>query len=191
MSVYCGYEAGRDGFWLHRFLQAHGIQNLVVDASSIEVNRRYRWSKTDRLAMHTLLTMLVRFGLGETRWWQGVRVPSGDAEALRQPHRASIALQEERTQHMNRRTGWLAGEGLEVVIDHTFPERLRALRQWDGQPVLVVLQARLLREFRHAAPSRACCRSCCSSRRLPEGCDRKQRDKIAFENPIRPSRQRG
>src|SRR5262245_3572150 len=40
--VHCVYEAGRDGFWLHRFLQAHGIQNVVADASSIEVNRRYR-----------------------------------------------------------------------------------------------------------------------------------------------------
>jgi len=47
--VHSVYEAGRDGFWLHRFLQAHGVQNVVVDAASIEVNRRYRRSKTDKL----------------------------------------------------------------------------------------------------------------------------------------------
>jgi transposase len=48
-SVHSVYEAGRDGFWLHRFLQTHGVQNVVVDAASIEVNRRYRRSKTDKL----------------------------------------------------------------------------------------------------------------------------------------------
>jgi len=147
VAVHCVYDAGRDGFWLHRFLRAHGIQSLVVDASSIEVNRRYRRSKTDRLDMQKLLTMLVRFVLGETRLWKVVRVPSEADEALRQPPREIIALKEERTQHINRMKGLLAGEGLEAVIDHTFPERLRALRQWDGQPVPAVLQERLLREF--------------------------------------------
>ena len=43
------YEAGRDGFWLHRYLVAHGITNHVVDSASIEVNRRARRAKTDRL----------------------------------------------------------------------------------------------------------------------------------------------
>src|SRR4029450_11954359 len=58
VAVHCVYEAGRDGFWLHRCLRAHGIQNIVVDASSIEVNRRYRRSKTDKLDGQKLLTML-------------------------------------------------------------------------------------------------------------------------------------
>jgi transposase len=147
VPVHCVYEAGRDGFWLHRFLRAHGIQNVVVDAASIEVNRRYRRSKTDKLDVQKLLTMLVRFVLGETRLWKVVRVPSTEDEVLRQPHRELIALKEERTQHMNRMKGLLAGLGLEAVIDGTFPERLRALRQWDGQPVPEALQERLLREF--------------------------------------------
>jgi transposase len=145
--VHCVYEAGRDGFWLHRFLRAHGIQNVVVDASSIEVNRRYRRSKTDKLDVQKLLTMLVRFVLGETRLWKVVRVPSTEDETLRQPHRELIALKEERTQHINRMKGLLAGLGLEAVIDGTFPERLQALRQWDGHPVPALLQERLLREF--------------------------------------------
>src|ERR687886_2389342 len=130
--VHSVYEAGRDGFWLHRFLQAHGVQNVVVDAASIEVNRRYRRSKTDKLDVQKLLTMLVRFTLGETRLWKVVRVPSREDETRRQSPRELIALKEERTQHINRMKGLLAGLGLEAVIDHTFPERLPALRQWDG-----------------------------------------------------------
>lgn len=144
--VHSVYEAGRDGFWLHRFLRGHGVQNVVVDAASIEVNRRYRRSKTDTLDVQKLLSMLVRFILGETRLWQVVRVPSTEDESLRHPHRALIALKEERTQHINRMKGLLAGLGLEAVIDPTFPERLSALRQWDGHPVSARLQARLLRE---------------------------------------------
>jgi transposase len=146
-SVHSVYEAGRDGFWLHRFLQTHGVQNVVVDAASIEVNRRYRRSKTDKLDVQKLLTMLIRFVLGETRLWKVVRVPSTEDEVLRQPHRELLALKEERTQHINRMKGLLAGLGLEAVIDPTFPERLPALRQWDGHPVPALLQARLLREF--------------------------------------------
>ena len=145
--VHSVYEAGRDGFWLHRFLQAHGVQNVVVDAASIEVNRRYRRSKTDKLDVQKLLTMLVRFVLGETRLWKVVRVPSTEDEFLRQPHRELLALKEERTQHIHRMKGLLAGLGLDAVIDPTFPERLPALRQWDGCPVPALLQERLLREF--------------------------------------------
>jgi transposase len=147
VAVHCVYEAGRDGFWLHRFLQTHGIQNIVVDAASIEVNRRYRRSKTDKLDVQKLLSMLIRFVLGETRLWKVVRVPSIEDEGLRQPHRELIALKEERTQHINRMKGLLAGLGLEAVINHTFPERLPTLRQWDGHPVPALLQERLLREF--------------------------------------------
>jgi transposase len=111
------------------------------------VNRRYRRSKTDKLDVQKLLTMLVRFVLGERRLWKVVRVPSAEDEALRQPHGELIALKEERTQHINRMKGILAGLGLEAVINHTFPERLPALRQWDGHPVPALLQERLLREF--------------------------------------------
>jgi transposase len=129
VPVHGVYEAGRDGCWWHRFLRPPGVQNVVVDASSIAVNRPYRRSKTDGLDVQKLLTMLVRFVLGETGRWQVVRVPSAEDEALRQPHREVSTLKEARTQHINRMQGMLAGLGLEVVIDHTFPERLLALRQ--------------------------------------------------------------
>src|SRR5215831_17073961 len=143
--VHSVYEAGRDGFWLHRFLLAHGVQNIVVDAASIAVNRRYRRSKTDKLDVQKLLTMLVRFVLGETRLWQVVHVPSTEDEVLRQPQRELLALKEARTQHINRMKGLLAGLGLAAVIDPTFLERLPTLRPWDGHPVPVLLPERLLR----------------------------------------------
>jgi transposase len=91
--------------------------------------------------------MLVRFVLGETRRWKGGRVPSTEDEMRRQPHRDLMALQEERTPPLNRMKGLLAGLGREAVLDHTFPERLPALRQWDGPPGPARLQERRLREF--------------------------------------------
>jgi transposase len=145
VAVHGVYEAGRDGFWLPRFLRAPGMQHLVVDASSIEVNRRYRRSTTDKLDGQKLLTMLVRFILGERRLWKVGRVPVAEAEALRQPHRALIARKEERTPHSNRMKGLLAGLGLEVGIDPTFPARLPTLRPWDGCPVPALLPERRLR----------------------------------------------
>src|SRR5881296_2099548 len=73
------YEAGREGFWLHRFLQAHGITNQVVDSSSIEVNRRKRRAKSDALDVRKLLSMLIRFHHGEGEVWRVVHVPTVEA----------------------------------------------------------------------------------------------------------------
>jgi transposase len=70
--VVCCYEAGRDGFWLHRFLIAEDVQNVVVDSSSIEVKRRQRRVKSDRLDADKLLTMLMRYHLGEKKVWSVV-----------------------------------------------------------------------------------------------------------------------
>ena len=70
------YEAGRDGFWLHRYLEHDGVTNLVVDAATIEVNRRARRAKSDRLDVGKLLTMLIRYHGGEHKLWSVVRVPT-------------------------------------------------------------------------------------------------------------------
>ena len=70
------YEAGRDGFWLHRFLSVHRITNYVVDSSSIEVDRRARRAKTDRLDLAGLLSLLARYVMGDQRAWRVVRVPT-------------------------------------------------------------------------------------------------------------------
>src|SRR5258708_4409742 len=69
------YEAGRDGFWLHRYLAAKGIDNVVVDSASIQVNRRARRAKSDCLDAAKLLVQLVRHHGGEQRVWSVVRVP--------------------------------------------------------------------------------------------------------------------
>ena len=74
------YEAGRDGFWLHRWLLAHGVANVVVDSSSIEVNRKARRAKTDRLDVRKLLALLVRWTAGERKAWSVVHVPSAAAK---------------------------------------------------------------------------------------------------------------
>lgn len=86
-SVYSCYEAGRDGFWLHRWLTEQGIANLVVDSASIEVNRRARRAKTDRLDSDKLLSMLIRCHTGERRVWAVARIPTPEQEDDRRLHR--------------------------------------------------------------------------------------------------------
>ena len=106
-SVHSCYEAGRDGFWLHRWLIEHGIDNIVVDSASIEVNRRARRVKTDRLDGDKLLAMLIRYGAGERRVWSVVRVPTAEQEDARRAHRELGRLGHERTAHINRIRGLL------------------------------------------------------------------------------------
>jgi transposase len=141
------YEAGRDGFWLHRYLAHQGIENLVVDAASIEVNRRRRRAKSDNLDAAKLVGMLIRWHLGEKKLWGVVQVPSVADEDRRQLHRELIALKAQRTEHTNRIKGLLAGIGLSTVIDPELPKRLEGLRQWDGTGVPSGLHQRILREF--------------------------------------------
>jgi transposase len=145
--VHSCYEAGRDGFWLHRFLDSHKIDNQIVDSSSIEVNRRKRQRKTDRLDAGKLVSMLIRWHNGEKKVWSVLQVPSVIDEDRRQLHRDMGELKAERVQHTNRIKGLLAGCGLNVsIINNQFPEVLAKLRTWDGQPVPPELQQRLLRE---------------------------------------------
>jgi transposase len=141
------YEAGRDGFWLHRFLTQQGISNLVVDSSSIEVNRRARRAKTDRLDVEKLVRMLMRYHHGETQVWGVVRVPSPADEDRRQLHRDLLEMKAQRTQHGNRIKGLLASLGIAVEVTGEFAAELPGLRTWDGQAVPPALQQRLRREF--------------------------------------------
>ena len=97
IAVISCYEAGRDGFWIHRCLTSLGIMNLVVDSSSIEVNRRARRNKTDKLDVEKLLNMLMRYHHGEDKVWSVVNIPSEDIEDYHQLHRERGALQKERT----------------------------------------------------------------------------------------------
>ena len=129
------YEAGRDGFWLHRYLLAQGITNHVVDSSSIEVNRRARRAKTDRLDLAGLLSLLARYVQGDRRVWRIVRVPSVADEDARHLPRTWETLTEDRTRLINRIKGLLMTQGVEVPIDKHFLEHLQAVRLWDGTPV--------------------------------------------------------
>jgi len=108
------YEAGRDGFWLHRWLTAQGIVNLVVDSASIEVNRRKRRAKTDRLDSDKLLSMLMRYYGGERRVWAVARIPTPEQEDERRLHRELADLRKERTAHSNRIRSLLVLHNLRV-----------------------------------------------------------------------------
>jgi transposase len=142
------YEAGRDGFWVHRWLTAAGVQNVIVDSASIDVNRRARRSKTDRLDAGKLAAMLMRYHGGESRVWSVVRVPDVADEDRRHLHRDLLEMKAERTRHVNRIKGLLAGAGLAVAaVSDDFAQVVGELRTWDGQPVPAGLRQRLLREF--------------------------------------------
>src|SRR3989442_1314016 len=141
------YEAGRDGFWLHRYLEELGIKNNVVDSSSIEVNRRKRRAKADGLDVQKLLTMLVRYHYGETKVWSVVHVPSPEDEDRRQLHRELSTLKKEKGRTTNRIKGLLASQGVRLngAVDLS-EERLDAIQLWDGSPVPPSLKDRLKRE---------------------------------------------
>jgi transposase len=141
------YEAGRDGFWLHRQLSALGIDNRVVDAASIEVSRRARRAKTDRLDAQALLEKLMRYEHGERRVWRVVRVPEPVWEDRRQLERERGQLLNERNRHRNRLSSKLVAQGIRLRIDQDFVERLEAVRLFDGSALPPHLKAGLLREF--------------------------------------------
>jgi len=141
------YEAGRDGFWLHRALTAMGIGNVVVDASSIEVNRRHKQIKSDPVDARKLVHMLCRYHAGEGKVWSVVNVPSVADEDARQLHRGLKDLQRQKTGCSNRIKGLLASLGLSAPVDAKFRERLSALRDWADQPVPAGMQGRLLQEY--------------------------------------------
>jgi transposase len=105
------YEAGRDGFWVHRALTELGLENRGVDSASLAVSRRKRRAKTDRLDARKLVTMLVRVWCGEPRVWSEVRVPTVAAETARQVSRERTALTQEQTRLTNQMRGWLATWG--------------------------------------------------------------------------------
>ncbi len=146
-EVFSCYEAGRDGFWLHRFLHHHGINNVIVDSSSIEVNRRLRRAKADNLDAVSLLGLLIRYCEGETKVWSTVSVPDPLDEDQRHLHRELDQLRRERTSHSNRVRGLLATLGIKVRGNEFSAAVLDLLRQWNDEPLPAGLKQRLLREF--------------------------------------------
>src|SRR5712692_676878 len=145
------YEAGREGFWLHRWLVAHAVSNHVIDSSSIEVNRRARRAKTDRLDLGGLLSLLARHQQGDRRVWRVVRVPSVAEEDARQLHRTRETVQQDRNRLINRLKGLMTTQGLTLPVDANFPTQLETAQLWDGTPIPAGLKARLQRSWAQLA----------------------------------------
>jgi transposase len=143
------YEAGREGFWLHRFLEAHSITNHVVDSSAIAVSRRQRRAKSDGLDVRKLLNMLIRYEQGERQVWQVVHVPSVEVEDQRHLHRDLETLKRERASTTARIKGLLSSQGIQVTSLTKLPEQLDAMRLWDGSPIPPGLRQRVLRVYAH------------------------------------------
>src|SRR5262245_17699253 len=141
------YEAGRDGFWLHRALTSRGIDNVVVDSGAIEVNRRHKRAKTDPIDATKLVNLLCRYHGGERKVWSVVNVPAVADEDRRQLHRGLKDLQRQQIEFSNRIKGLLASQGLDAPVKADFRTTLAALRDWAGQPVPAGLRQRILQEF--------------------------------------------
>jgi transposase len=140
------YEAGRDGFWLHRSLGHCGVAHGVVDASSIEVHRRARRAKTDRVDVEQLLRRLLRYHHGGQRVWSVGHRPSAEEEEARRVHREVERLKQERTGHRNRIQALCVSQGVRLQPRHALLERLEAARLWDGSALPPDLEAEVRRE---------------------------------------------
>src|SRR5499427_4973975 len=143
------YEAGYDGFWLHRLLEAHGIRNYVIDPASLQVDRRARRAKTDRVDVERMLRSLMAYLRGEPKVWSGVRVPSVAEEDDRRLHRERDRLINERIQHVNRIKGLLAIHGIYDYqpLRRDRMQRLERLQTADSPTLPPRLKAEILREL--------------------------------------------
>ena len=142
-------EAGRDGFWLHRLLEAHGVRSQVVDPASIAVSRRNRRAKTDRIDAEGLLRALMAFARGERQVCSMLRPPTREAEDARRLTREREALLAERIRHTNRIKALLATQGV-FGFEPTWQARrarLDELRTPEGQKLPPHLTAEILRQI--------------------------------------------
>jgi len=142
-------EAGLDGFWVHRLLEANGIESRVVDPASIAVPRRRRRAKTDAIDGETLLRTLLAWSRGEPRVCAMVVPPTPEEEDSRRVCRERAILLRERIRHTNRIKGLLAGQGI-MGFNPLHKDRrqlLDAARTGDGRPLPHQLKAEILREI--------------------------------------------
>lgn len=142
-------EAGLDGFWIHRVLQAEGIESHVVDPASVATSRRRRRAKTDRIDGEMLLRALLAYKRGEPRVCSMVRVPASEEEDRRRISRERKALTNERVQHVNRIKGLLFGQGVSGYepLRRDRRKRLEELKTGDGRPLPAHLKAQISREL--------------------------------------------
>jgi transposase len=142
-------EAGLDGFWVHRLLEANYIESHIVDPASIAVPRRHRRAKTDRIDGEMLLRTLVAFKRGEPRVCAMVVPPTFAEEDRRRISRERETLVRERIQHTNRIRGLLFGQGISEYQPLRRDRRkcLENLKTGDGRPLTAQLKAEILREI--------------------------------------------
>lgn len=142
------YEAGRDGFWLHRALTGRGIENFVVDPASIPVDRRAKRAKSDGIDVEQLLDLLRRYAGGEHRALRVVRVPSEVEEDLRRLHRERGHLVKVRTQERNRLKSLAVLHGIVLKrVTDCAEDKIDALRDWCGAPLEPNLRTELVRGY--------------------------------------------
>jgi transposase len=141
------YEAGRDGFWIHRALVDQGIENRVLDSASIEVNRRQRRTKSDKVDVKALLRLMQRYGRGERGLLSVVRVPTLEAEDQRRLHRERERLLKERGAHSARIKSLLVAHGVRLKLAGDFQAQLEAARGGLGYALGADLKAELIREY--------------------------------------------
>jgi transposase len=141
------YEAGRDGFWIHRVLEGWGIENRVVDSASIEVNRKQRRAKTDNVDVEALLRQLMRYAGGERRALSVVRVPTVEAEDRRRLHRERERVLKERGGHSARIKSLLVAHGIRRRVSPQLLEELEELRSPAGYRLGEDLKAEIGREY--------------------------------------------
>lgn len=142
-------EAGMDGFWIHRLLQANGIESHVVDPASIATSRRRRRAKTDKIDGEALLRALLAFKRGEPRVCAMVRAPTPQEEDRRRICRERKTLTAERVEHVNRIKGLLFAQGVSDYepLQRKRRERLEELRTGDGRSLPNHLKAQIGREL--------------------------------------------
>lgn len=146
----CCYEAGYDGFWLHRVLVNHGIENHVLDAASLPIDRRAKHIKTDNIDAKRLLRAIVGFVQGDPQSCRVVRAPTPEEEDARRLHRERQRLVRERTGHLNRIKALLITHGIRTlrITDAKWRERLDKMRTGDGRPVPARLKIEIEREWK-------------------------------------------
>jgi transposase len=147
------YEAGYDGFWLARFLEQRGIECLVMEPASLQVNRKARRVKTDRIDVEKMLRTLIAWCRGERHVCSMVVIPSVEEEDLRRSHRERDRLVRERTAHINRIKGLLFGQGIRGInVKRHYKTLVPAdLVTRDGRPLPERLAREIAREIERLA----------------------------------------
>jgi transposase len=142
------YEAGLDGHWLHRWLADQGVMSHIVDPSSIEVSRRGRRAKTDRIDLEKLMRAFLAYLRGEPRVCSMLHVPSAEDEDRKRSSRERDRLLKEQTAHTNRIKALLFGQGIRDVmpLKPGFIASLETMRTGDGRVLPTLLKEELVRE---------------------------------------------